>query len=156
MKQNFLKKAILAGLLAFSTSCIALDSCMSGNWYDPTTPNSTGLTLEILNDGTIGAGHYYDWDNMERVTFLFLGANDIEDALVFKTYQTFHSDYSEDTFSYLNGTGSLTYIDNNTMRFEYLMTTDHTNAGSTIRWCYKEWCTEDVTYKRLTQPIECK
>jgi len=149
-----MKATLLAGLLAISPGAFALDSCMAGNWYDPSQEDGRGLDISFTNKNTIGLAHFYTWAGTERMTFVFLGNNVWQDVLYFDTYQTIRSENGTvETLE--NGRGSIVTLDNDTIKLEYIFVHDHTNVGSMPHWCLKGWCSLDVVYTRLTQPVEC-
>lgn len=144
-------KAFLTGLLALliSANAWALDSCMTGNWYEAGMDTNEGLTLEVLHDGTVGAGHWYGWLGEERIQYGYVGA--IEDgALVFRTYQ-----YTPSTTHYA-GVGSIMAVDNDTIEIVWNQTYDWIgNPDNTMHWCFYN-CDWTKTLTRLTQPVSCK
>lgn len=156
-----MKRFILAIVLSlFSMSALALDKCFEGNWYDPTTDNGVGIDIEVLEPMNVTVAHYYTWHRsmngyVFRDTYVLVGENDIEGAWAFNAQQSVWA--GDHATTYNVGTGSVTQIDNNTIRFEYDFKYNflrYENPNTTIPWCIGCW--QDVEYKRLTQPHPCE
>jgi hypothetical protein len=165
MNRKNLKAAVLAGLITLVGifgigTAQALDKCMEGNWYDPTTDNGVGLDIEVLENQNLAVAHYYTWyrgydtDTVRRDTYVFIGSNDIEGGWAFNALQSLWMGDHAGTMNV--GTGSVTEIDNNTIRLEYnfkfnFLKMEDPNVA--IPWCIGCW--RDIEYKRLTQPHPC-
>ena len=139
-------------ICVLTQSAWALDKCMTGNWYDPTTDDGRGFALEVLENRNMAVAHFYDWYGGRRDHFIFSGDNLPDDeTFYFNAFQSLVSGTAAGT-QYVGG-GEITYIDNNSVLFEYTWQYNHLNTSNTMHWCIG--CSSIGEYNRLTQPIEC-
>jgi hypothetical protein len=146
-----MKRALIAAiLLSLATPVLALDKCFTGNWY-PNTDDGTGITLEVLEDSGIVAGHYYKWMQGDKDHYVFVTDNDLENGAAFSANQSFWGiDGPTERHA---GTGSIEVIDNNTIHLEWDQVHEYAHSDSAFNWCLG--CNESKEMVRLTQPIPC-
>ena len=135
---------LIIGLTGYAQ---AMDSCMTGSWYDPNTDDGRGIDIQVLDRGVI-AGYYYTWYGTERELFTLNGANDADFEVEFNGYQSLFEG------SYWVGKAWIDVVDDDHIVFSHTWKHDFHNTRNTMRWC-KSGCEATYEYTRLTSPIPC-
>ncbi len=125
----------------FSTPLFALDSCLSGSWYNPDNPGS-GIDVQVLENQTVA--YYFAYGSAGQAWYVMLGED--QNLRMIST-----SRQGNDVSEFDVGSARIEPIDNNTISFSYDIIID----ASTRSWCLSWFCSDELIYKRLTTPIPC-
>jgi len=134
-----MKVVLTTLLMLIATQAVALESCMTGSWYDKTNPG-TGIDVQILGDKTVA--YYYTYGSQGKTWYIMLGEG--EELTVIGTAPN----GSEADV----GTARIFRIDDDTIFFEYQLTLDQDDD---FGWCLSGFCEDKFVYSRLTKPIPC-
>ena len=135
---------VLAGiLLLLSGSVFALDSCITGSWFDPER-DGEGINIEVLEDKTLV--YFYTYRNQKQVWFISV------DNVVYTTRKKTEDPFSVDVFEV--GSASIVAHDNDSLTFRFKLDID-IDRNAAIPWCLTQ-CFGEYEYVRLTQPVACQ
>jgi len=139
-------KYLLAILLAFPTTLIALEVCMTGSWYD-IKRDGEGINLEVLSKDR-AIGYFYTFGaELGRVWYVMDGDGHDFDlyASVKKSDKPFIADIEP------VGAASIKVVDDNLMIYSFVLDIDVDKPP----WCLDGYCSGTYIYDRLTAIVPC-